>query len=201
MLDQIDITALLKGVRSGEHGATERLVDVLYEELRRIARGKMRGVPPGSELSPTAIVHEVYLELFGDGEPDWENRRHFFFAASRAMRDVMVRHARLRAAVKRGGRVRHVVLEDARDPAQEEAVALLELNEELARLAAEDTLAAQVVELKFFGGLGHEEIGRVLDISPSKAWREWSFAKAWLQERLATRSAVNGTPLGGKGES
>lgn len=176
-----DVTTLLRAVSHGLPGAADRLFALVYDELRGLARGCANG--HGVRGEPTTLVNEAYLRLFGRGEPNWENRRHFFFAASRAMRDILVDRVRRETAQKRGGGDRTLSLpEDI--PAAAQPVDLLALNEALTRLETSHPEAAHVVTLRFFGGLTREQIARVMGISESAVWREWEFAKAWLHAEL-----------------
>ncbi|MFI4898775.1 MAG: ECF-type sigma factor [Phycisphaerales bacterium JB059] len=198
MSDQGEITLLLRAVREGRIGASDELVSLIYDELYLLAHRNAHRVAPSEDLSPTALVNEVYIRLFHESDETWENRRHFFFAASRAMRDILIASARRRSARKRGGNARRLQLE-AVELADAEANEILELNEELDRLAAHDPVAANVVLLRFFGGLSRSHIAQLLDISESQVWREWVYAKAWVRDRLGRADSPPGEE-GGPGE-
>jgi RNA polymerase sigma factor (TIGR02999 family) len=156
----------------------------LYAELRKLARARMARLPAGSTLQPTALVHEAYLRLAGKADLHLENRRHFFFAAARAMRDILVENARSKTRSRRGGGRRRVELEEnavAYEPRPEEVLAV---NEALDELEKEDPLKAQIVGLRYFAGMTAEEAAQVLGMSESTLHRHWRFASAWLKSRL-----------------
>ncbi len=174
------VTGLLRAVHAGDEEARERLFRELYDELRGMARGAIANGPARATLQATALVHEAYLRLLGRGPPDWENRRHFFFAAARAMRDVLVEEARRKAAQRRGGDRQRSELEGV-EPAQETPEAdLLALDEAIAALEREDPRRAEVVRLRFFAGLSEDETAEVLGISKRSVSRAWSEARARL---------------------
>lgn len=190
--DAGEVTRLLQAWSDGDQVARERLVPIVYEELRRIASRAMRREAAGHTLQTTALVHEAYLKLTGapaEGGPRarWHNRQQFFAVAAQAMRRILVDHARERDAQKRGGGMRLLPLEAAelvstKGPAAE----VLAVDTALGALAQVDPSLARLVELKFFAGLSLEEIAGVLEISPKTAWREWNAAKAWLRRELAS---------------
>lgn len=181
-----EITTLLQAVRNGDPGASDRLISLVYTKLRQIARNRVGS----DDLEPTALVHEAYLKLFGKGEPAWENRNHFFWAAARAMRDIMIDRARRRAALRRGGAARTTSLDDDL-PCTSQAQDLLALDEAIQRLEAAHPLAARIVVLRFFAGLTREQVSDILRLSETAVWREWNFAKAWLLAELDGRSPVH----------
>jgi RNA polymerase sigma factor (TIGR02999 family) len=154
-----------------------------YEELRRIARRQL-GRLPNETLRPTALVHEAYLKLAGGARVPWRDRAHFLAIASTAMRQVLIDHARGRCAVKRGGARCAVTLDDATLAVEEQAVALVELDEALTRLAAVDPRLARVVELRFFGGLSEEEAAQVLGLTTRTVRRDWVKARGLLHQAL-----------------
>jgi RNA polymerase sigma factor (TIGR02999 family) len=179
MTPESDVTRLLHAVNRGEPSAPEDLYRLVYEELRRLAGARMGSQRDGHTLQPTALVHEAYLRLVGS-DSRWQGRAHFFGAAARAMRQVLVDHARRRGARKRGGGRGRISLSDL-DPATEARLDdLLALDEALERLAARDRRKASVVELRFFAGLEVDETARALGISPRSVHLDWRFAKAWL---------------------
>ena len=178
-----DVTEMLLDWSGGDRAALDRLVPVIHDELRRVARARLRGERPGHLLQTTALVNEAYLRLVDQRQVRWQNRAHFFAIASQLMRRILVDHARRRAAVKRGADAQPVTLADCADP-QAERVDLLALDEALTRLAAMDERQSRVVELRFFGGLTEEETAEVLDISVRTVRREWTMAKAWLYRQL-----------------
>jgi len=178
-----DVTRLLEAVGSGDGTARDRLLERVYGELRRLAAGRMRRERPGHTLQPTALVHEAYLRLVR-GEPRFENRAHFFGAAAEAMRRVLVEHARVKSARKRGGDVRQVTFDDLAVASSEPETDVLALDEALQALAAEDERLARVVMLRYFVGLGIEETATILGSSPATVKRDWVYARAWLREHM-----------------
>jgi RNA polymerase sigma factor (TIGR02999 family) len=164
-------------------GAAE-LLSLVYEELRKLAAHRLAHESPGHTLQPTALVHEAYLRLVGDGEVSWEGRGHFFAAAAESMRRILVEHARKRGRVKRGGG-RHRVPIDVVDVAAEpESLDLVALDEALRRMEEQDPRMHQIVMLRFFAGLSVEDAGQALGISARTVKREWSCARAWLFKTL-----------------
>jgi RNA polymerase sigma factor (TIGR02999 family) len=179
-----DVTGLLHAWRAGDDGALERLVPLVYEELRRVAHARMRGQHPDHTLQTTALVHETYLRLVEARAHSWQNRTHFFALCAQAMRQILVDAARARGAAKRGGGAAWVPFEDWLAATPPLDVDLLALDEALSQLAAEDPRQAQVVELRYFGGLSVEETAEILDVSPQTVMRDWSAAKLWLARAL-----------------
>lgn len=178
-----DVTLLLERVNQGEKNAYGELIALVYGELRRMAAGNMRREGAGHTLQPTALVNEACLRLMDSGT-DWENRRHFFGAAAEAMRRVLVDHARRRNAAKRGGGLHRVTLTNLDIESPDSDVDLLALEEALTVLERESPRLARLIELRFFIGLTIEDAAATLDVSPATAKRDWSFARAWLLERL-----------------
>jgi RNA polymerase sigma factor (TIGR02999 family) len=181
-----DVTHILSQIESGDPRATEQLLPLVYGELRKLAAQKLAQEKPGQTLQATALVHEVYLRLIG-GEPHraYRDRSHFFAAAATAMRRILVDSARAKRAEKRGGGRPRELLEDIAAPLPDEE--LLALDEALRKLAAEDSLKAQLVELRYFGGLTGDQAAETLGISSSTADRHWAFARAWLQAEVRGR--------------
>ena len=177
-----DVTLLLRRVNSGERRAWDELIQIVYAELRRMARSHMRREASGHTLQPTALVNEACLRLM-DGN-DWENRRHFFGAAAEAMRRVLVDHARRRGAEKRGAGLHRVTLTNLDLETPDADVDVLALEDALAKLEKESPRLAQLVMLRFFAGLSNEEAAEALGMSLATIKRDWSFARAWLLERL-----------------
>jgi RNA polymerase sigma factor (TIGR02999 family) len=165
--------------KSAANGS-EQLLSLLYEELRALAVQKMARENSGQTLQATALVHEAWLRLGGDQQPAWQNRAHFFAAAAEAMRRILVDNARRKKAERHGGKIDHVTFEGLDLPAPMDDDQLLAVHEALDRLAAHDQLKAELVKLKFFGGLTTEEAAKVLDISEPTAKRYWAYARAWL---------------------
>jgi RNA polymerase sigma factor (TIGR02999 family) len=186
-----EVTQLLQAATRGEAGAAERLLPLVYEELRQLAAGYLDQEKPGQTLQPTALVHEAYLRLVESppSEPGdahhWQGRTHFLATAALAMRHILIDRARRKRRDKHGGGRRRVELADQADPRQQEADRLLALDEALTRLAQADSQAADLVQLHTFGGLSVEDAGRHLDLSRAAAYRLWAFARAWLRSELA----------------
>ena len=183
------VTELLRRWNSGDREAMDRLMPIVYDELRRLAAGYLKGERPGHTLQPTALVHEAYLRLVRQDRVEWQNRAHFFGIAASMMRRVLVDHARRRQAEKRDAGGFRLTLqlgeafEAARDPE------LIELDQALGRLERLDSDQARVVELRFFGGLTVEETAVVLGISTATVKREWRTAKAFLRREMASDDA------------
>ena len=180
-----EVTRLLDAASQGDTQAANELLPLVYDELRRLAAHRLARGGPGQTLQATALVHEAYLRLVGDGdERRWHGGRHFFAAAAEAMRCILIDRARARGAAKRGGDRARRSLDDI-DPAAAEAPEnLLALDEALARLAAKDAVKAELVKLRFFAGLTLAQAAAVLDISPATADRYWAYAKAWILDEL-----------------
>jgi RNA polymerase sigma factor (TIGR02999 family) len=175
-----NVTRLLDAAAAGDRQAAADLLPLVYDELRKLAAVRMAAEAPGHTLDATALVHEAYLRLVGDQQ--FDGRGHFFAAAAEAMRRFLVNHARDRGRRKRGGGLNRVELGDLPAPTPDER--LLALDDALTRLAAEDPDVAHVVELRHFGGLGHEQIAKLLGISVYEARQKWTYARAWLQDSL-----------------
>ena len=180
------VTDLLQAWASGDEGALEELLPLVYDDLRRQAKRYMRAQPAGHTLQTTALVHEAYLRLVGQSAVAWNGRAHFFGVAAKAMRSILVDHARARHAAKRGGSAHAITLDDAGGIAgPEPSVDVLALDEALGRLAEQDARKSRLVELRYFGGLGIEEAAAVLGVSPATAKRDWTTARAWLRRELS----------------
>jgi RNA polymerase sigma factor (TIGR02999 family) len=175
-----NITLVLESVGRGERKATEELFPLVYEELRRMAAVRMAGEAAGHTLQPTALVHEAWLQLVGDGEKSWQNRRHFFGAAAEAMRRILILNARRKSALKRGGAQGRVNIEDLEISAATPDEHILLIDEALQWLEAEDSEMARMVLLKFFGGLTNEEVAESLGVSLRTVNRQWLYAKLKL---------------------
>jgi RNA polymerase sigma factor (TIGR02999 family) len=181
-----DVTRLLDAAAAGDRKAAADLLPLVYDELRQLAAARMAVESPEQTLQPTALVHEAYLRLIGSAdEPRWENRGHFFAAAAEAMRRILVDAARRKRTEKHGGHCRRVALTDV--PANPEVVdeQLLALDAALTRLAAEDPVAARVVELRHFAGLSIEDAAATLGLSRATAYRHWTYARAWLRDAVS----------------
>jgi RNA polymerase sigma factor (TIGR02999 family) len=175
-----DVTQILQAIEQGDAQAANDLLTLVYDELRRVAAHKMAGEARGHTLQPTALVHEAWLHLGGDEQPNWKNRAHFFGAAAEAMRRILVDRARAKSALKRGGNLERVDMVDLELPSPMPDDELLVLDEALDRLATVDTRAAEMVKLCFFVGLTQAEAARELGVSLATAERVWGFARAWL---------------------
>ena len=178
-----DVTSLLRAWSEGDRTALDQLLPAVYQELHRQAERAMRAQPPGHTLQTTALVHETYLRLVNRDGADWNGRAHFFGVAAKAMRSILVDHARARLTAKRGGGAELVTLANVEDTGGHE-VDVLDLNDALERLAEQDPRKASLVELRYFAGLGIEEAASALGVSPATAKREWRVARAWLRREL-----------------
>jgi RNA polymerase sigma-70 factor (ECF subfamily) len=183
----IDITQLLQAWTAGDPRALERLLPLVYEELRRIARCHMGAERQGGTLETTALVNEVYIRLVDTARVRWEDRAHFFAMSSQLMRRVLVDAARARGSVKRWGPAERTEFDEAMAVAEGRAGELIALDEALQRLEQFDPRKAKVIEMRFFGGLSAEEIANVLSISAASVLRDWKLAKAWLARELGSR--------------
>jgi RNA polymerase sigma factor (TIGR02999 family) len=180
-----DVTEILEAIEQGDPQATGQLLPAVYDELRRLAARKLAQEKPGQTLDATALVHEAYLRLVGDGdERRWRGGRHFFSAAAEAMRRILIDRARARGAEKRGGGRARRSLDDIDPAAAEAPEELLAIDEALGRLAATDAVKAELVKLRFFAGLTLEQAAAILDISPATADRYWAYARVWLLREL-----------------
>jgi RNA polymerase sigma factor (TIGR02999 family) len=181
-----DITQLLKELSAGEREDTPvRLLPLVYDELRRLAGKYLSDERPGHTLQPTSLVHEAFLRLVDQTQITWQDRAHFFRTAARAMRHILVDHARAHAAQKRGGMARRLSLEEAAIEPAERAADLLALDEALDSLTTIDERKARIVELRFFGGLSVDETAELLGVHRTTVLRDWKVAKAWLHRELS----------------
>ena len=189
-----EVTQLLANWSHGDHAALEKLIPLVYEELRRLAHHYMKGQRPDHTLQTTALVNEAYMRLADQRKPNFTNRSHFFAVAAKAMRQILVDHAKAQQRQKRGAGASKIDLDEAALISPEQTGAILDLNDALERLAMLDSRTAHVVELRFFGGLNQDEMAEVLKISPVTVRRDWVFAKAWLYKELhkpETRISLN----------
>jgi RNA polymerase sigma factor (TIGR02999 family) len=175
-----EVTRILEAMERGEVQAADELLPLVYDELRRLANFKMAHESANQTLQPTALVHEAWLRLAGDGSQRWENRGHFFAAAAEAMRRILIDRARRRQCIRHGGDLERVDIEDAQIVATAEDERLLQVHEALDRLALEDPLKSDVVKMRFFVGMTDREVADVLGLSERTVERHWSYAKAWL---------------------
>ena len=180
-----DVTHILSAIERGDPHAAGRLLPLVYDELRRLAAEKMAQEKPGQTLQATALVHEAYVRLVaGDDAAKWNSRAHFFGAAAEAMRRILVDQARRKLAVKRGGQSRRVPLDDADLGYHSPADELLDIDEALTRLAAENPEAARLIQLRYFAGLSIQDAAEVVGVSRSTAYEHWSYARARLKALL-----------------
>lgn len=183
--DPITITQLLDAATTGDSKAAAQLLPLVYDELRKLAWARLAHEPPGQTLQPTALVHEAFVKLVGHGDPGWQGREHFFGAAARAMRQILVDRARRKAAIKHGGGQERVGLEDDYALAIEPpSVDLLALDEALIMLEARNPRQARLVELRYFAGLSAEETAEILGVTVRTIEREWRFIRTWLHRQL-----------------
>src|SRR5580658_2329196 len=183
-----DITQLLRAWNGGDESALEKLMPIVYGELHRMARRYMAHESPGHTLQTSALVNEAYLRLVDSAHANWQNRVHFFAVSAQAMRRILVDWARSRQALKRGGDVRPIQLDDALAVTDDQRVDLVALDDALKTLAALDPRKSQVVELHFFGGLNLEETAAVMKVSSDTVLRDWKLAKSWLRCELSGES-------------
>ncbi len=181
-----DVTQVLKAVSTKEPGASDRLLALVYDHLRKIAQRRMNAERAGHTLDATALVHEAYMKLVQQDQVDWKNRAHFYSVAAMAMRRVLINYAEARRAEKRGGGAALATFDEQAFGGALPAERLLDLDEALGRLAAMSARQAKVVEYQFFGGLTHEEIAEVLGVSVPTVRRDWRVARAWLSNELAS---------------
>jgi RNA polymerase sigma factor (TIGR02999 family) len=179
-----EITRLLRAWEGGDRAALDRLTPLVYAELHRIARRQMAGENAGISLQPTALVNEAFVRLVGGAEVHWHDRAHFFAVSATMMRRILVDAARARGAEKRGGGAPKVDLNESIDGAADRDSELIALDEALESLAKFDARKAQVVELRFFGGLSVEESAKVLGVSEQTVMRDWKLARAWLMREM-----------------
>ena len=180
-----EVTGILSAIEQGDPHATEQLLPLVYDELRKLAAQRLAAEKPGQTLQATALVHEAYLRLVGESEEQhWNSRGHFFAAAAEAMRRILVEHARRRERAKHGGGWGRAELDSGALVAPEAAADLIALDDALDRLAAEDPLSADLVKLRFFAGLTTPQAAEMLSISPRKADFLWAFARAWLRREI-----------------
>ena len=188
-----DVTRVIEAIQRGDPKAAEELLPLVYEELRKLAASRMTNEAAGQTLQPTALVHEAWLRLVGEGDQKWDNKGHFFAAAAEAMRRILIENARRKHALKRGVHLERVNLEDVEAAILTDGETLLLVNEALAKLEQEDPEAAQLVKLRFFAGMTNEEAGQALGVSARTAKRYWTFARAWLFRELRRPTRERGS--------
>lgn len=182
---QHEVTQMLRDWSGGDTSAAERLMPFVYDELRRLAQSFLARERDEHTLQSTALVHEAYLRLVDQTRVNWRNRAHFYSVAASMMRRILIDHARAHATVKRGGAAIKLSLDDLQLPLEERAAGLIALDECLQRLSHMDERKGRVVELRFFGGMGDEEIAEVLGVSVRTILRDWKTARLWLYRELA----------------
>jgi RNA polymerase sigma factor (TIGR02999 family) len=187
-----EVTQLIEAIHQGNKQSTEKLLPLVYDELRRLAAGRIASERPGQTLQATALVHEAYMRLVGDdGGPQWNGRAHFFGAAAEAMRRILVDAARRKGRIKRGGDMDREELELDGLVVEPMAAELLAVNEVLDELAEFDEAKAELVKLRFFAGFTLAEAAEILGISAATADRHWAYARAWLADRLSEEGIVS----------
>ena len=186
MNDPAPVTRLLGALREGNRAALDQLMPLVYDELRRIADARLRAERPGHTLQPTALVHEAFLRMVGQQQPDFQSRSQFFAIAARVMRQILVDHARRTAAAKRGGEKRPI--DEALAKAGSDPAELLDLDVALSRLEEQDVRKARLIEMRFFGGLTAEESAEVAGVSVADVRRELRVAQAWLSRQMSAKS-------------
>ena len=179
-----DITLVLDAINRGEKQAAEKLLPLVYDELRKLAAARMAHESAGHTLQPTALVHEAWLELVGDNKQDWKSRAYFFAAAAEAMRRILVWHARAKARLKRGGGQQRLNIEDLDLAIAEPDDKVLLVEEALGQLERDNPERARVVVMKFFGGMTNKEVAETMGIGERSVERHWMFAKSWLYHKI-----------------
>ncbi len=182
-----DVTQVLQAIGRGDGSASEDLLPLVYDELRRLAAARMAQEAAGQTLQPTALVHEAWLRMVKDGERSWQNRAHFFGAAAEAMRRILIEKARRKSRIKHGGDQARVDIEQLELAATTPDDKVLLIDEALERLQVEDPEKARIVVLKFFGGLTNQEVAENLGVTERTVERQWAYAKAWLFRSIRTQ--------------
>jgi RNA polymerase sigma factor (TIGR02999 family) len=181
------VTQILEAVGAGDEQAAERLLPLVYEELRRLAAVKMAQESPGQTLQATALVHEAWLRLTGGKETVWNSRWHFFGAAAEAMRRILLERARRKGRVRHGGKLERVELEQVTVATQDSDDVIVAVHEALEKLTAESPQEAEIVKLRYFGGLEHAEIAEAVGLSETTVRRHWTYARCWLYAELKSQ--------------
>ena len=182
-----ELTVILERLERGDPHAAGDLLPLVYEELRKLAAQKMARERPGQTLQATALVHEAWLRLGGDDQPEWRNRAHFFAAAAEAMRRILIDDARRKQSLRHGGGVERVSMDGLELAANMDDERLIALSDALERFAAHDTRKAELVKLRFFAGLTNEQAARILGVSEPTVKRDWAYARAWLFREMNPR--------------
>lgn len=184
-----EVTVILERLERGDAQAAVELLPLVYDELRQLAAARMANEPPGQTLQATALVHEAWIRLTGPGETKWKGRAHFFKAAAEAMRRILVERARYKARQRHGGQWRRVDLTHVTIATEDNEDTVVAIHEALEKLAAESIEHAEIVQLRYFAGLGHSEIAELLGISESTVKRRWAYARCWLYAELKSSLA------------
>jgi RNA polymerase sigma factor (TIGR02999 family) len=179
-----NVTRILNAIEKGDEKAADRLLPLVYAELRRLAAHKMAQEKPGQTLQATALVHEVYIRLVGSEAQDWNSRTHFFSAAAEAMRRILIENARRKRSLKRGGRFQRIDLDDVKVTIEDPSTSLIMLDEALTKLNQKDRALAELVKLRYFAGLTLEQIAKVQGVSSRTARSYWAYARAWLHREI-----------------
>ena len=187
-----DVTRFLGALDSVDPKAVDEFLPLVYDELRRLATAKMAQQPPGQTLQATALVHEAWLKLAGSDSAPWRDRQHFFRTAAEAMRQILIDRARRRLRARHGGNAQRVDLDEVEIAAPVKEETLLQLDEALAELKAASPERAEIVTLRFFGGLSESEIAGMLNLSERTVQRQWSYARAWLFARIGSMNEIGG---------
>ncbi len=190
MVCMTDVTQILNAIEQGDPSASDKLLPLVYEELRVLARQRLANEKPGQTLQATALVHEAYLRLVGkDNDQSWDNRGHFFAAAAEAMRRILVENARRKKRIRHGGDLQKVDL-DASELKQEDRLSeILEVHDALEDLERQDEQAAQLIKLRFFAGFSMKEAAKIMKISERNAYYLWYYAKSWISREIESQSA------------
>ena len=178
------ITRILKAAARGDPEAAKDLLPLVYNKLRSLARAKLRSLPPGQTLQPTALVHEAYINLVGKEDPGWDSKGHFFGAAARAMRDILVDQARRKGALKRGGDQVRISMDEAEPAFEAPSADILAVDEAVKLLEKEDPRKGQIVNLRYFARMSTAETAAALGVSVATIGREWRYIRAWLVKEL-----------------
>ena len=179
-----DVTQILEAIHDGDPKAAEELLPLVYEELRKLASWRMALEAPGQTLQATALVHEAFLRLIGQEEPQWQNSRHFFSAAAEAMRRILVERARQKARQKYGGEWQRVDLDEINVATESNDETLLFVSDALEKLAVKDAVCAELIKLRFFAGIPNHQAAEMLGLSERTAQRNWAYARAWLAKEI-----------------
>jgi RNA polymerase sigma factor (TIGR02999 family) len=184
-----EITVILQRIERGEEQAADRLLPLVYAQLRRLAAARMAHEAAGHTLQPTALVHEAWLRLGADHQPDWKSRAQFFAAAAEAMRRILIEHARRRLSLRRGGRKEHVNIDEIEIASEAADSRVLRVNAALQKFAIDQPEKAELVKLRYFGGFTLKEAAAVLDIAEPTARRWWAYSRAWLLKEMSAAGA------------